>query len=162
MDKRLNVELRELVDHFNETMQKSIYTAKYQVVPRLSLISAVKKGETITLTMEYCAVDSRGSIIPSRQDNMLQEELKCFVELLFMKMLPSLSESYAIVIRKPNFSGNGQVLNTRETYAELLLVHENVGLENIKNRKNPQSENRLLSLVESDIRMDRLFKEFPN
>ncbi|MDR2870917.1 MAG: SH3 domain-containing protein [Deferribacteraceae bacterium] len=161
MSKLLNAELADTVNKFNNALRESVYTDKYQLAPRLSLVSAAKRGETITLIMEYSAVDSKGNIIPSRQDNILQEEMKGFVELLFMKLLPSMSESYVIAIRQPDFSSTGQVLATRKTYAELLLEHAAVG-DNITIRRNPNSDERLLSLVVCDIDKSELFKEFPN
>ena len=160
MNKRINVELREMVDRFNTTLQGSVYVRKYEIIPQLTLVSTAKKDSATIITMEYCAVDLTGSIVPSRQDNVLHEEVKSFIELIFMKLLPSMSDTYIILIRKPDFSPKGQVLNTKDTYVQLKLEHKDITPENVRDRKHP--ENRLLAVVESDISMDKLFKDFPN
>ncbi len=163
MDRRLSVELKDLVDKLNLTFVGSVYAEKYQIIPRLTLISAArnytrdKSGDTVVLTLEYCAVDKYGSIIPSRENNMLYEELQNFIELLFMKMLPVRATNYTVIIRKPVFGAGGRVLNTQGAYAEITLKHDDVDIKKIRDNSVT-----MLSLVKSSIPRDKLFLDFPN
>lgn len=160
MDKRLNVELKELSERFNGTIRQSIYLGKYQIAPRLVMIDSAKRNNIITITMEYSAINNAGAIIPSRQSNDLQLQLQDFVELVFKKMLPSMADSYVIIVRKPVFSIRGQVLNTQGIYAQLTLSAKDIDPGQVKSRA--EQDKRLLTAVESTVDLEDLFKEFPH
>jgi hypothetical protein len=157
MDKRISIELRDLVAKFNKVLSDSIYADKFQIIPRLTIISSAKNQNKITLTLEYCAVDRYGSVIPSRQENILQKELQNFVELLFMKMLSANASEYSIILRKPVFNNKGDVQNIQGAYAEISLAHNRIDIEKIRENKAT-----VLSIARSSIPKDKLFSDFPN
>jgi hypothetical protein len=88
---------------------------------------------------------------------MLQAELCRFVELLFMKLLPTGSTTYKIVIQKPVFSNSGMVQNTQGKYAEILLKHDDVDINELKSGQS----NSILNIAKSSLSVDKLFKDFP-
>lgn len=157
MDKRINVELEDLIERFNRVLKFSYYAEKYKLIPQLTLISSSKQKNIITLTLEYSAIDEFGSTVPSRQDNTLQQQMIDFLEVLFLKMLPANADSYIINITKPTFSDSGQVLNTQGVYASIELPHENIDISGIKDKKI-----KLISYARPSVELDELFKTFPN
>ncbi|MDR2885055.1 MAG: SH3 domain-containing protein [Deferribacteraceae bacterium] len=154
MNKRLNVELHEIVKRFNRLMNESIFLEKFQLIPRILISNSSTRRGTITITLEYSAVDSSGNIIPSRQANVLNNELQKLVELIFMKMLPTKVQNYVIIIKKPLFSDDGHVINVSGEYATLTLKAEDATIAKIK-------ESPLLTLTESTMPVDELFREYP-
>jgi uncharacterized protein YgiM (DUF1202 family) len=154
MDKRLSVELNELVKKFNTMLVDSVYMEKYQLIPRLTMVNSAMRRGTITITLEYSAVDVNGNIIPSRQPNALAGDLQQFIELIFMKMLPTKAQQYVIIIRRPLFSDEGHVINVNGEYATLSLQYDDATIDNIKTQP-------LLSLVENSMPTADLFKVYP-
>jgi len=157
MDKRLNVELHVLANKFNNTLRESVYAAKYQIIPRLTIVNSARRDNTILITMEYSAVDIKGTIVPSMQVNLLNAEMRYFVELLFMKMLTTNAAEYWILIRKPVFSPDGRVLNTQGEYAEIRVKHDDVPLSELKRQKG-----KVLSAAKCSKPVEELFTDFPN
>jgi hypothetical protein len=158
MDKRVGVELQDMVKRFNNTLSDSVYSSKFKVIPRVNIVTSEKKKEEITLTIEYCAVDNFGMVVPSRQDNALRNEVQNFVELLFMKLLPTGAEKYTIIVQKPVFSTTGRVINTQGKYAEIILKHADVDVEKLKTG----TAGVILAAAKSDVDADKLFADFPH
>ncbi|MDR2105106.1 MAG: SH3 domain-containing protein [Deferribacteraceae bacterium] len=158
MDKRVSVELQDMVKRFNDMLADSLYSRKYKVIPRISIVSSVKKKEEITITLEYSAVDNFGMVVPSRQENTLKNEVRNFVELLLMRLLPTGAEKYVIIVQKPVFSATGRVVNIQGKYAEITLDHSDVDVSKLKN----DSFGYIFSVAKSDISADKLFEDFPH
>jgi hypothetical protein len=157
MDKRVGVELQDMVKRFNDTLSDSMYSRKFKVIPRINIVSAVKKKEEIILTIEYSAVDNFGMVVPSRQENALKQEVRNFVELLFMRLLPTGAEKYTVVVQKPVFSATGRVVNIQGKYAEITLDHKDVEVHKLKN----EAFGSILAAAKSDVAADKLFEDFP-
>ncbi len=157
MDKRLNVELHDLIDKFNATLNDSVYVRKFQIIPRLAMVTSAKRNNIITVTLEYSAVDINGTVIPSMQTNALSAKMRDFIELFFMKMLPSKATEYQIIIRKPVFSSTGQVLNTQGEYADIKVVHNDVPVNELK-----RQHGKVLGVAKCSMPMEQLFLKFPN
>ncbi|MDR2400216.1 MAG: SH3 domain-containing protein [Deferribacteraceae bacterium] len=158
MDKRVNVELQDMVKRFNDTLADSMYSRKFKVIPRINIVSSVKKKEEITLTIEYSAVDNFGMVVPSRQENTLKNEVRNFVELLFMRLLPTGAERYIIVVQKPIFSATGRVINTQGKYAEIALDYKDVDVSKLKG----SSFGTIYAMAKSDVAVEKLFEDFPH
>jgi hypothetical protein len=156
MDKRISVEITELVQQFNNALRDSIYAEKYQIIPRLAIINSAKQQNIITITLEYSAIDRFGSIIPSRQENRLAPTMREFIGLLYLKMLPAEAEAYRFVITCPVFNDNGQVLNMQGKYAEVTLEHGNVDIERIIRGVD------IYTLTTDSLEDRELFQDFPN
>jgi hypothetical protein len=152
MNKRLSIELNRILKRFQNTMSESVYLEKYHIVPQLTLSHSSMASGVITITLEYSAVNTNGNIIPSRQVNELGNELQKFIELLFMKMLTVKAKSYVIIIKRPQFSSNGRVLDMNGEYAE----YDDAIIDRIR------SQNRnILGLVKSTIPVNDLFRTYP-
>ena len=157
MNKRLNIELHDIIQRFNRVMSESIYLEKFHIVPRFTMSNSSMFGGTIAITLEYSAVDINGNIIPSRQVNDLRGELQNFIELIFMKMLTVRARSYVINIKQPQFSSNGRVLNMNGEYATLTLVYD----DTITDRMRSPNRN-ILGLVTSTMPINDLFRMYPH
>jgi hypothetical protein len=157
MDKRVSVELQDMVKRFNDTLADSMYSRKFKVIPRISIISSVKKKEEIILTIEYSAVDNFGMVVPSRQDNALKNEVRSFVELLFMRLLTAGAEKYTVVVQKPVFSATGRVVNMQGKYAEISLNHSDIDVFKLRT-----GTGAVLAASKSDVAADKLFEDFPH
>ena len=157
MDKRLNVELHALIDKFNHTLKESVYARKFKIIPRLAIINSYKKNDVITVTLEYSAVDIGGKVVPSMQPNALSAEMRDFIEIFFMKMLPSRMTGYTIIIRKPTFSATGHTLNIQGDYAEITVTHDDVKVDKLKRQRG-----RVLEVAKCSMPVEKLFTDFPN
>ena len=157
MDKRLNIELLALIDKFNGVLRESVYAGKFQIIPRLTMIQSSKRDNIISVTLEYSAVDSKGTVIPSMQTNFLSAEMRYFLELLFMKMLTANATEYCIMIRKPVFSPTGQVLHIQKDYAEVRVKHKDVPFSELKRQRG-----KILAAAKCSMLIERVFVDFPN
>ena len=156
MDKRISVEIGVMVNKFNQTLTNSVYADKYQVIPRLAILASSKDQNIITVNIEYSAIDRSGAVIPSRQDNLLANEMRSFLGALYLKMLSARADAYRIVITQPVFSPEGNVLNTQGEYAAVELAHQAVDI------KNHRDGGVVFSLAESTMEKNTLFGTFPH
>jgi hypothetical protein len=156
MDKRINVEISDLAERFNKVLQDSVYAEKYQIVPHLAVLSSAKQQNIITINLEYSAIDRSGSVIPSYQENMLGGEMRRFLGVIFLKMLPAQADAYRIVILHPVFNKQGQVLNTQKVYAEVVLKHGDVDIAKVRKGID------IYSLADCTLENDKLFGEYPH
>ncbi|MDR0454933.1 MAG: hypothetical protein LBH05_08995 [Deferribacteraceae bacterium] len=156
INKRLNVELYTLIEKFNDTLRESVYARKFQIIPKLKILANAQKGKSITVTLEYSAVDINGTSIPSMQTNALGAEMRYFIEVFFIKMLTVGADEYRVLIRKPVFSQTGQALNTLGEYADITVKHGDVPLDEIKRQRG-----KILKVAICSMPAEKLFTGFP-
>jgi hypothetical protein len=97
-------------------------------------------------------------VVPSRQDNALKNEVRGFVELLFMRLLTAGAEKYTVVVQKPVFSATGRVVNMQGKYAEISLNHSDIDVFKLRTG----TAGTVLAASKSDVAADKLFEDFPH
>lgn len=156
MNKTVSIELEDLLQKFDETLENSNYAKKYQVRPIFELVDARNVKNKVTLIFHYACADLQGKPIPSYNDNDLYTYMQQFVDLILGRLVLTNAESFNIIIQVPTYDETGNVVDFKKEYANILLTHDKVDIEKI------HKENiSILSLAECNIPVKDLFKVFP-
>ena len=156
MNKTVSIELEDLLQKFDETLENSNYAKKYQVRPIFELVDARNVKNKVTLIFHYACADLQGKPIPSYNDNDLYTYMQQFVDLILGRLILTNAESFNIIIQVPTYDETGNVVDFKKEYANILLTHDKVDIEKI------HKENiSILSLAECNIPVKDLFKVFP-
>lgn len=156
MNKTVSIELEDLLQKFDETLENSNYAKKYQVRPMFELVDARNVKNKVTLIFHYACADLQGKPIPSYNDNDLYTYMQQFVDLILGRLILTNAESFNIIIQVPSYDESGDVIDFKKEYANILLTHDKVDIEKI------HKENiSILSLAECNIPVKDLFKVFP-
>lgn len=156
MNKTVSIELEDLLQKFDETLENSNYAKKYQVRPIFELVDARNVKNKVTLIFHYACADLQGKPIPSYNDNDLYTYMQQFVDLILGRLILTNAESFNIIIQVPSYDESGNVIDFKKEYANILLTHDKVDIEKI------HKENiSILSLAECNIPVKDLFKVFP-
>lgn len=156
MNKTVSIELEDLLQKFDETLENSNYAKKYQVRPIFELVDARNVKNKVTLIFHYACADLQGKPIPSYNDNDLYTYMQQFVDLILGRLILTNAESFNIIIQVPSYDESGDVIDFKKEYANILLTHDKVDIEKI------HKENiSILSLAECNIPVKDLFKVFP-
>lgn len=156
MNKKASFDIEDLIQRFNETLKQSPFALKYQIIPSLKLIDARKSNGKMTLTFIYSCVDLDNQMIPSYKENQLSNQMKSLLELIFIKLLLTQTESYQIVINIPSFNDEGKVLDTSKLYTSITMRYLDVEMDKVKS-----DGSKIWDYVESSMDKDQLFLKFP-
>lgn len=156
MNKTVSIELEDLLQKFDITLENSSYAKKHQVRPIFELIDARNVKNKVTLVFHYACADLQGKPIPSYNDNDLYTYMQQLVDLILGRLVLTSAESFNIIIKVPTYDESGNVVDFEKEYANILLMPDNVDIEKI--RKENVS---ILSLAECSIPVEELFKVFP-
>lgn len=156
VDKKISFEIEDLIIRFNDTLKKSSFAQKYQIVPTLDLTGAVKTGSTITLSFIYSCIDLEGQMLPSYKKNQLRPHMKRFLELIFAKLMLADADAFRIIINVPNFGTDGRVIDTGRSYAEIRIKRADVPMDEIRT-----DASNIWRYAESSVPADELFSAFP-
>lgn len=156
INKKISIEIHDLLDKFDKTVRESSYAKKYQMRPVLTLQDERKIKDTILLTLYYSCADINGSPIPSYKENDLYPYMQQLIELVLGRLILSKTENYELIIKTPSFDNSGKVENYNNIYSVITLALDKVDKENI--RKNNAS---ILKLATSGVPAAELFKNFP-
>lgn len=156
MNKTVSIELEDLLQKFDKTLENSNYAKKYQVRPIFELIDARNVKNKVTLVFHYACADLQGKPIPSYNENDLYVYMQQLVDLILGRLVLTNAESFNIIIKVPTYDEIGKVVDFDKEYANIVLIHDKVDIEKI--RKENIS---ILSLAECNIPVKDLFKVFP-
>ena len=156
MNKTVSIELEDLLQKFDATLENSSYAKKHQVRPIFELIDARNVKNKVTLIFHYACADIQGKPIPSYNDNDLYTYMQQLVDLILGRLVLTSAESFNIIIKVPTYDESGNVVDFEKEYANILLMPDKVDIEKI--RKENVS---ILSLAECNIPVEELFKVFP-
>ena len=156
MNKTISIELEDLLNKFDDTLENSSYAKKYQIRPIFELVDAKNIKNNVTLVFHYACADLQGRPIPSYNDNDLYAYMQQLLDLILGRLVLTNAESLNIVIKIPTYDEIGNVVDFEKEYANIVLTPNKVNIEKI--RKENVS---LLSLAECNILVKDLFKVFP-
>ena len=156
MNKTVSIELEDLLQKFDTTLENSSYAKKYQVRPIFELIDAKNVKNNVTLIFHYACADLQNKPIPSYNDNDLYTHMQQLVNLILGRLVLTNAESFNIIIKVPTYDESGNVVDFEKEYANILLMPDKVDIEKIR-RENVS----ILSLAECNIPVKDLFKVFP-
>lgn len=156
MNKTVSIELEDLLEKFDATLENSSYAKKYQVRPIFELVDARNVKNKVTLIFHYACADLKGKPIPSYKDNDLYTYMQQLVDLILGRLVLTNAESFNIIIKVPTYDESGNVVDFEKEYANIILMPDKVDIEKIR-RENVS----ILSLAECNIPVKDLFKVFP-
>lgn len=156
MNKTVSIELEDLLQKFDTTLENSSYAKKYQVRPIFELIDAKNVKNNVTLIFHYACADLQNKPIPSYNDNDLYIYMQQLVDLILGRLVLTNAESFNIIIKVPTYDESGNVVDFEKEYANILLTPDKVDIGKIR-RENVS----ILSLAECNIPVKDLFKVFP-
>lgn len=147
------IEINNLLDQFNETVQSSWFAEKQKVIPSLKFHSGKTPDE---ISLLYTAVDVKGDPVPSLKENPLRKDMVKLIELIYMKMIVLSYDRYRINILIPDFV-SGNYRGRTETYVVLTLQKNLTNIDEIKN-----GTGSIWDYVRSPKRMDEMFTDYPH
>lgn len=156
MNKTLAIELKDLLDKFEDTISTSNYTKKHQIRPMLKLVEAKNIKNIVTLTFTYSCADTSGRPIPSYNENDLSSYMQQLIELILGRLILSPANEFKLVIKVPSYDDKGDVVDYNKEYAVITLNPANVNMEEIRSKNIS-----ILSLAQSSIPAKDLFKTYP-
>lgn len=156
MNKTVSIELDDLLNKFNNSIKNSSYVKKNHIRPIFELIDSKNVKNNVTLVFHYACADLSGRPIPSYNDNHLYKYMQQLLDLILGRLVLTSADSFNIIITIPTYDEQGNVVNFEKEYANIMLMPDKVDIEKI--RKENIS---ILSLAESNIPVQDLFKVFP-
>lgn len=147
------VEIKNLLNQFNDTVQSSWFAEKQKVIPAL-FFQAGKDPDVISLL--YCSVNDKGQPVPSLKENPLQKDMLKLIELVFMKMIVMPYDRYKINIVVPDFV-SGAYKGRTEAYTRLTLDKNFANINEIKAGKGS-----VWDYIRSAKRPDEIFVDYPH
>jgi len=147
------IDITNLLDQFNDTIQTSWFAEKQKVMPSL-LFQQGKTPDDITLL--YTAVNQKGDPVPSLKENPLKSDMLKLIELIYMKMIVHNYNSYRINIVVPDFV-SGAYKGRMDSYVTLTLQKNFTNIDEIKN-----GTGSVWDYVRSVKKPEELFKDYPH
>jgi len=152
VNKKLFIEIDDLIDKFNSTLIQSDYAKKIYVIPYLKLLGARKVRDKLTITLLYAANNLNGKIVPSLKTNELQDQLQSFIELIFAKLMLTKVDILEFIIKVPEFTNSGIPYNNRtKKYATISLLINSIDLEEIKKDNKKMWEHISTTVSKEDL-----------
>lgn len=148
------IEINNLVDQFNDTVQSSWFAEKKQKVVPALLFHSGKSPDRITLL--YTAVNVKGEPVPSLKENPLQSDMVELIELIYMKMIVMNYKRYRVDIVVPDFI-SGAYKGRVEPYVTLTLEKNFANLNEIKS-----GVGSIWDYVRSAQRPEEMFTDYPH
>ncbi len=100
MNKTISIELEDLLNKFDDTLENSSYAKKYQIRPIFELVDAKNIKNNVTLVFHYACADLQGRPIPSYNDNDLYAYMQQLLDLILGRLVLTNAESLNIVMMK--------------------------------------------------------------
>lgn len=147
------IDINNLLDQFNDTIQSSWFAEKQKIVPSLTFHSGKAPDEVSLL---YTAVNDKGDPVPSLKENPLNTDMIKLIELIYMKMIVLTYDRYVIHIHVPDFV-SGVYRGRTENYVTLTLQKNFANLDEIKN-----GSGSIWDYVRSAKRPDEMFTDYPH
>jgi len=147
------IDINNLLDQFNDTVQSSWFAEKQMIVPSLTFLAG-KSPDDITLL--FTAVNHKGDPVPSLKENPLKKDMTKLVELIFMKMIVLSYNRFSITIKVPDFI-TGEYKGRASNYASLSLQKDFANLDEIKN-----GEGGIWEYVRSEKKPEEMFADYPH
>ena len=157
INKKVFIEIDDLVDKFNIVVRKSKYAKANRIIPYLEILDAKKAKEKIIITFLYSANNLDGKIIPSLRSNGIQDETIYFLEHIIAKLMLSDVSEIEVIIKTPMFNSTGVFMRGRmKTYSNLYINVSKVDLRDIK-----KDERFLWKYIKSTHSKTDLFRSYP-
>ena len=158
VNKKVFIEIDDLVDEFNVVVRKSKYAKTNRIIPYLEILDSKKVKEKIIITFLYSANNLDGKIVPSLKSNGIQDETIYFLEHLIGKLMLSDVSEIEVIIKTPIFNKTGVFMRGRmTTYSTLYIDVTKVDLRDIK-----KDERFLWKYIKSTHSKTDLFKSYPH
>ncbi len=158
VNKKVFIEIDDLVDEFNLIVRKSKYAKTNRIIPYLEILDAKRAKEKIIITFLYSANNVDGKIIPSLKSNGIQDETLYFLEHIIAKLMLSGVGEIEVIIKTPTFNSTGVYIRGRMiNYSNLYIDVTKVDLRDIK-----KDERFLWKYIKSDHSKSNLFKNYPH
>lgn len=157
VNKKVFIEIDDLVDEFNIVVRKSKYAKTNRIIPYLEILDAKKAKEKIIITFLYSANNLVGKIVPSLKSNGIQDETIYFLEHLIAKLMLSDVNEIEVIIKTPIFNSTGVFVRGRmNIYSNLYINVAKVDLRDIK-----KDERFLWKYIKSTHNKTDLFRSYP-
>ncbi len=157
VNKKVFIEIDDLVDEFNVVVRKSQYAKTNRIIPYLEILDGKKAKEKIIITFLYSANNLDGKIIPSLKSNGIQDETIYFLEHIIAKLMLSDVSEIEVIIKTPIFNSTGVFMRGRmKTYSNLYINVSKVDLRDIK-----KDERFLWKYIKSTHSKTDLFRSYP-
>lgn len=147
------IDIKNLIDQFNDTVQSSWFAEKQKVVPSMAYLGEKGPDE---ISLLYTAVNNNGEPVPSLKENPLHKDMVKLLELIYMKMIVLTYDHYRINIMVPDFS-SGTYRGRTQEYASLVLQKNFANIDEIKN-----GTGTIWDYVKSAKKPEELFMEYPH
>lgn len=147
------IDINNLLDQFNDTIQSSWYAEKQKVIPALFFFSGKAPDE---ITLLYSAVNAKGEHVPSLKDNPLQKDMIKLIELIFMKMMVLPYDRYRITVIVPDYV-SGSYKGRTGSYASMVLDKNFANIDEIKS-----GSGSLWDYIKCAKRPEEMFKDYPH
>ena len=158
VNKKVFIEIDDLVDEFNVVVRKSKYAKTNRIIPYLEILDSKKVKEKIIITFLYSANNLDGKIVPSLKSNGIQDETIYFLEHLIGKLMLSDVSEIEVIIKTPIFNKTGVFMRGRmTTYSTLYIDVTKVDLRDIK-----KDDRFLWKYIKSTHSKTDLFKSYPH
>lgn len=152
-ESKVMIDIENLLEQFNDTVQSSWYAEKQKVIPSLTVHSGRRADDIYLL---FSAVNSNGEYVPSLKENPLQKDMIKLIELVYMKMLVMPYNRYRITLLVPDFI-SGTYKGRTDTYDTLTLDKNFANIDEIKN-----GTGSIWDYVRSQKRPEEMFLEYPH
>ncbi|ADD66880.1 SH3 type 3 domain protein [Denitrovibrio acetiphilus DSM 12809] len=147
------IDIKNLLDQFNDTVQSSWFAEKQKIMPMLSFHSGKNPDDIYLL---YSAVNIKGEPVPSLKENLLQKDMVKLIELIYMKMIVLPDPRYKITILVPDFV-SGSYKGRTDNYAALTLDKNFANIDEIKT-----GTGSIWDYIRSAKRPDEIFAGYPH
>jgi len=155
LEKKFIVDMNNLTQQFNETVQKSKYARKTQVSPTLMILKGNKHKKVLILELLYSGIGSDGKFIPYDGHNPLAKMMKELLEVMFLKMMLVKADEYVIDVKIPVFEGENDTGKMKE-YFNMKLLSSKVDVEKVLKYDGSAWE-----YIISTIPADQIFYKYP-
>lgn len=156
MDKPTSIMISDIIERFNYSLKHSPFAQKFKIIPYLTIIDERQIKNKMALTFLYSCIDLDGKMIPSYKENVLKNEMKALLEILFFKLLLSGAESYELTIKTPTFGEKGEIKNTSKIYAIINLESADVDMQTIR-----LSPALIWQYAKLSVPVEKLFEKYP-
>ncbi len=157
VNKKVFIEIDDLVDEFNLVVRKSKYAKTNRIIPYLEILDAKKVRGKVIITFLYSANNLDGKIVPSLKSNGIQDETIYFLEHLISKLMLSDVSEIEVIIKTPIFNSTGVFAKGKMSeYSKLYVDVSKVDLRDIK-----KDERFLWKYIKSTHDKTDLFRSYP-